>query len=877
MNDTRGIVIFLFTDIAGSTRLWEQQPGRMEAALARHDALAQAAIAQHRGILVKSTGDGILAVFDDPADAVAAALQLQFGLADPDATGGIALEVRCGMHAGPGERRDDDFFGPSVNRAARIMSAAHGGQILLSQTVALLVADRLPADVHLRELGAVRLRDLAQPEQLFQVVHPDLRQDFPALAALEETPNNLSQQLTSFIGREREIDEVEALLARSRLLTIHGAGGLGKTRLAQVVAGKVMNRFPDGAWFVDLAPVTDATLVPQRVASVLGLREAPGRPLQDSLLKYARERRFLLILDNCEHLAQACAELANALLQASRHASILATSREPLHVTGEITFPLAAFAVPAADATILPAALLRLEAVRLFVDRARRARPDFSVTAANAAAIAEICRRVDGIPLALELAAARVPTMSVDRIAERLRDRFGLLVGDDRTVLPRQRTLRALIDWSHDLLEDGERAVFRRLAVFAGGFTLDGAETVGAGGTLAPTDILDLLHHLVEKSLVAVEAGGERYRMLETIREYARERLADSPDGEQARLRHLHFHIDLVERARPFLVGPDHGIWLARLDLERENILTAHTFAGSGPVSSDDGLRLVAPTKVYWFQRGLLVLGHRIIMEALAREPEAAPSLPRGHALFGAGGLCYFMGRYDAARDLLARALETARSLDNDAMAAAVLQPLGMACLGLGDLAAARGYLDKALEFARRIGKEQAIAAALNHLAQLHRVEGELVAAEALYSEVVALAQRLEDGDILAIAQLNLAMTAIQRTANEDAREILLKVLTLADETGSTPAAQSVVEVAAGLAAARGEWRRAARLFGVAQARAAATGMRRDPADEAFLAPLVDRARVALGAETFDAEAMTGNQSDEPYALTEIRGWLGAA
>ena len=513
MHDHSAITTFLFSDIEGSTQLWEREPARMEGALARHDALARAAVEGHRGHVVKMTGDGMCAAFDDPQDAVAAALEFQQALAKLETTGGLALRARCGLHAGIVERRDNDFFGTVLNRAARIMAAAHGGQVLVSQALSVLLSDRLPPGIELLPLGAVRLRDLASPESVFQVLHPSLRREFPALRSLSSTPNNLPQQVTSFIGRDRELSELRRGLRKGRLVTILGAGGLGKTRLSLQAAADVMDDYPDGIWLVELAPIADARMVPQAIASVLGVKEETGRPVSEALIKAVGDRRLLLILDNCEHLLAACADVCRRLLQAGPHLRILASSREPLHVAGETTFPLPALAMPDVDQTVAPSALAQYEAVHLFVDRAAAALPSFRVTDQNATAIVDICRRLDGIPLAIELAAARVRALSVQAIAERLTNRFGLLTGGDRTALPRQQTLRASIDWSHDLLTDKERILFRRLAVFAGGWTLEAAERVAAGDEVAEGEVLGLLADLVDKSLVMVDAGRRAVRI----------------------------------------------------------------------------------------------------------------------------------------------------------------------------------------------------------------------------------------------------------------------------------------------------------------------------------------------------------------------------
>ena len=868
------VATFLFTDIEGSTRLWEQQPDQMRPALACHDAIVRGAVESNRGAVVKMIGDGAHAVFEDPLDAVAATLRLQQGLADPQATHGIALRVRCGLHVGVVERRDNDFFGTVLNRAARIMGTAHGGQVLLSQAVATLVGDRLPAGVALRDLGAVRLRDLASAEHVYQLVHPQLRNDFPPLRSLEATPNNLPQQMTSFVGRERDLAQVGKLLLATRLLTLCGVGGLGKTRLSLQLAADAIDRFADGVWFVELAPLTDASRVPQTVASVLGVKEAAGRPVLEALVKYVHDKQLLLILDNCEHLLHACADLAKQLLQAGSQLKVLASSREPLHLAGETTYPVPALAIPDARAVITAEMLPQYEAVRLFIDRAVAVQPAFQVTQENAVAVAAICHHLDGIPLAIELAAARVRALSVMQIAARLDDRFRLLTGGDRTALPRQQTLRALIDWSFDLLTDHERALFRRLSVFAGGWALEAAEAVGAGGDVEQGDVLDLLTHLVDKSLVAMEAQGERYRLLETVRQYAQERLDESGEGGRARTQHLRFFLALAEKARPELNGPHQGESLARLDTERENILVAHAWCDRAEEGADAGVRLAYFVKPYWFNRGLLGLGHRVTVEALARVGAQERSLNRARVLADAGQFCSYMGRYAEAQGYLEESLSIARETENKGLFARVLQPLGMALLGQGNLRMARGYLEEALALAGEQDSKRELAGACNALAQLHRVEGELDKAEPLFGRVLTLARELGDREVIAVGLLNLAMVSISRGDRDRARAMLLEALAIAGAIGSRPAGQSVLEVCAGLAVFCADWERAVRFFGMADAQMGYTGIHRDAADTAFLEPLISKARNALDASAFAAADSAGRALSYDEAILEARRWL---
>jgi predicted ATPase/class 3 adenylate cyclase len=866
--------IFLFTDIEGSTRLWEQAPAEMQDALARHDRIVREAIARHRGMLVKSTGDGVHAAFDHAVDALRAALQLQIELRDPAATDGLTLKVRCGLHAGVAQqRRDDDYYGPEVNRAARIMSAAYGGQTLLSQAVAEQLAGTLPAGCTLRDLGLVRLRDLSSPERLHQLVHPQLRSDFAPLRSLDATPNNLAQQLNSFVGRERETAEVKALLAANRLVTLLGMGGIGKSRLSMHLGMQLLDDYMDGVWLVELAPLSDPLLVPQAVAEVLGVKEDGGRPVFDVLLDHVRGRQLLLILDNCEHLLHASAALAKQVLQAAPRVKVLASSRDAMQIAGEAAYHVPALSAPAADVDVSPGALTRHEAVQLFVDRATAAQSHFQLQGSNARAVASICRRLDGIPLAIELAAARTRSLSVEAIDARLDDRFRLLVSGDRTVLPRQRTLRALIDWSHDLLSEPERALFRRLSVFAGGATLEAIEAVGPGGEVEAGDVLDLLSHLVEKSLVVMEPGGTRYRMLDTVRQYALERLDEAGAAASARHRHLGFYLQFAESARPALAGPEQGAWLARLDLERENFLSAHAWSAGLPDAGTLGLRMAHALRPYWIYRGLLSLGLRFSVEVLDRPGLQERNDLRCQALAGTGQMCFFMGHDGEARKYLSESLDIARALGDTKWAAAVLQPLGMACLAQGDLACAREHLREAVTLARELGNRRELAAALNALAMLHRTEGRGGEAKALYVSALELARELDDRASIATILLNLAMVSLTGGQAEGVAAMLLEVLGISSETGSTPVAQSALEVSFGLAAARGEWASAGTFFGAAEAQAQRTGLRRDPADEAFIAPLLQRARRSV---RFDVAMVAAKRLTLEQALEQARAWLGA-
>ena len=519
-----GTVTFLFTDIQGSTSLWESDPDAVRPALARHDQIVRQAITQHSGYVFKTVGDAFCAAFPTAPEALQAAHMAQLALTDETWQTETALRVRMALHMGNAEERDGDYFGPPLNRVARLMAAGHGGQTLLSAATQELTRDALPSSASLLDLGPHRLKDLGRPETVFQLLHPSLPAEFPPLSSLDNPslPNNLPQQVTSFIGREAQVAQVKALLTKTRLLTLTGAGGSGKSRLSLQVAADPLDGEGDGVWLVELAGLSDPALVPQAVTGVLGVQEAAGKTVQQALVDWLKPKRLLLILDNCEHLVAACATLAADLLRNCPNIHILASSREPLAVAGEQTYRVPSLSLPDPKQAQTVEGLSQYEAVRLFIERAQAVQPSFSVTDASASAVAQVCFHLDGIPLAIELAAARVRSLSAEEINARLDNRFRLLTGGLRVALPRQQTLRALIDWSYDLLTETEKSLLRRLSVFAGGWTLEAAEVVCAGEPVEDFEVLDLLTALVDKSLVVAEPAGDgtRYRLLETIRQY---------------------------------------------------------------------------------------------------------------------------------------------------------------------------------------------------------------------------------------------------------------------------------------------------------------------------------------------------------------------
>lgn len=650
-----GTVTFLFTDLEGSTRLWEEHPEAMRAALARHDSILRDAVEKRGGCVVKTTGDGLHAAFGTAPDAVSAAFDAQVALTGEDWVLPEPLRVRMGLHSGGAELREGDYFGTAVNRAARVAAAAHGGQIVASAATADLVRDDLAAEVDLVDLGEHRLRDLGRPERIVQITHGSLRRDFPPLRSLVDVPGNLPVQLTSFIGRDGELEQARRLFAAGSLVTLIGVGGVGKTRLALQMAAEVALDFPDGVWFIDLAAVSDELAAPLAVAATLGI-DVTNAPFEDRLVEFLRGKTLLLVMDNCEHLVDAAGALADRFLRSCAGVRILATSREALVVEGERIWPVRPLAVPDATTALDVEVALASAPIQLFVDRATAVEPGFQVTPANVASIVEICRRLDGIPLALELAAARTRSLSPGEIAERLDQRFSLLSGGRRGIA-RHETLRAAVDWSYWLLDEAEAKLLARCAVFAGGWSLEAAEFVGNAGDLGDTPVVDVLTRLADKSLVVVEPGeaATRYRLLETIRQYALERLDAEAETADTRTRHLAHFVDFASRAGPGLITEHEAHWAARMEAEIENIRAAGAWAIETE-DADGALRLVtpfAPQTHFRYMWGLNFIADAALAVATPEHPLYPVAVSMASCLAG-----YFFGDYERAADYATRALE---------------------------------------------------------------------------------------------------------------------------------------------------------------------------------------------------------------------------
>jgi predicted ATPase/class 3 adenylate cyclase len=657
-----GTVSLLFTDLEGSTRLWDTYGAAMGDALAQHDSLLRACVERSGGRVFKHTGDGICAVFPTGAQALQAAVDAQRSVITHDWGVVGPFRVRMALHTGSAERRDDDYFGPALNRCARLLGVAAGGQILCTQAIAGLAADSLPAEVTVEDLGECRLRDLARPEQVLQVRAPGLPAEFPRLSS---SAPSLPSQLTSFIGRSKELHAVASRLQEARLVTLIGAGGCGKTRLALQAAANALDTFADRAWFVDLASVADPELVPQAVAAVLGVHEAPSKTITETVAARLRNGAALVILDNCEHLVAACAELVDELLRSCPALRVLATSRELLAVEGEAGWRVPPLGLPDAEVGTSPDVARSCDAVRLFADRASRARDDFALTDESVLIVLDICRRLDGIPLAIELAAARVRALSLGQIAAGLDDQLALLRSGPRTAVPRHQTLAASIEWSFKLLDPVQQELLTRLSVFAGGFELDAVEQICACPPVERAWIVEGLTELVDRSLVAVDMRGTtaRYWLLETIRQYGAHRL-DDDEARHLNDRHLDYFEAFAERVAPELEGPEQRRWTEALGVEHANFRAAleHSLEAG---SVETGLRLASSLSYFWHVRGHYSEGMRWFERLLNPAVDLPPALRAGVLLCVSVLRGFGAGEFAEVIELLDQSVASAREADD--------------------------------------------------------------------------------------------------------------------------------------------------------------------------------------------------------------------
>jgi predicted ATPase/class 3 adenylate cyclase len=644
-----GTVTFVFTDIEGSTQLWEAAPDAMRTALARHDVIVRGAIEAHGGYVFATGGDGFAAAFARAADAISATVASQGRLGEEPWPDALPLAVRMGLHTGEVQERGGDYFGAAVNRASRLMDFAHGGQVLLSAATAEVVADGLPDGVVLVDLGEHLLRDLSRREHVFQVAAAGVGSKFPPLRSADVMPGNLPVQPTSFVGRTNEVREVSDALERVHLVTVTGVGGVGKTRLAVHVAAELLPTFADGAWVCELAVASDSDTLAQVVASTLGVAQRAGRSLETSIVEFLRRSRLLLVLDNCEHLLDASGRLAAAILAGCPLVRVLATSREALAVPGEQAWALRSLNLPETGSGW--EAATSSASVRLFCERAASARLGFSLSEWNREAVVEICRRLDGIPLAIELAAARVSAMTPAEIAGLLDERFRLLTGGRRTAVERHQTLRAVVDWSYGLLSDTERVVFDRLAVFSGGFTLDAATSMLTGDGIETWDVVDAVGGLVAKSMVVAEAGAEeytRYQLLETLRQYGRERLDEEGETDRWRRCHAEYFAGFAAEVGRGLRGRDEVAWGERLMSDLDNLRSAVVW-GLDSGAEEDQQTAVAIVAWLAYQAWTRATGIGRWAEQALPALEQSTSGYR-HAVLGAAAVgAHYRGAFDAS------------------------------------------------------------------------------------------------------------------------------------------------------------------------------------------------------------------------------------
>lgn len=843
MQQPSGSVTFLFTDIEGSTRLVQELGADWDDILHRHYELLREVWSDRDGYEVSTEGDAFFVAFGDANKAIGAAIDSHRVLDQQVWPQGIELFVRIGLHTGEARCYDGDYVGLAVHQASRVQSAAHGGQVLLSEETRVLLAD--DAAISFVDLGAHRLKDIAEPIRLFQVIAPGLRTSFPAPRTLTALPNNFPLQVTEFVGRDDDVQAVESALNKGRLVTLTGAGGVGKTRLALEVCAELLDQFSGGAWLVDLASVSDPALIGTVTASALGVREQPPRPITDTLVDHLISRCTLILLDNCEHLIDECASFAECLLSRCAEVRILATSREALNVSGEHCWPVRSLDVPTIEAS--PEEIVKTESVVLFEQRTRAVDPGFRIDAGNAPTVAHLCRRLDGVPLALELAASRARTMDVEEIADRLDNRFRLLTGGSRTSVPRQRTLEATVAWSYDLLSEPEQLLLARLSVFAGGFTVASAQEVCSDETLSPEDVLELVTRLAERSLVVVEptgTGRTRYGLLETIRQFARERLLGRGEADVVRDRLVSWAVRLAETA---VSGPSQS---AEFTVDEDNLRAALAWAIE--TGDEEGALRIAGSA--WF--GQFDERLRVYAQILPPSPDVAPDIA-AKALFGGVGLAFMTADWSRGVELATRGAAAAEAAGDDMRLALCLTYHGQCLWGLGDLEGGLGLVQQALVRSEAAGYAEGEARALMGLAWMW-TEVDLDRAEEAASRGIG---RAIDLNVFEVGHLEEALSfvhCLRGDYDSAAKQLSHTVLLFKDIQRNCGA--HVLETCAAWAAMTEHYELGAELLGAAQRLRDETGDKPRPWEhrirEDWL-PLID---TALDGATATAANARGRQ-----------------
>ena len=822
-----GTVTFVFTDIEGSTRLLQQLGDRYADVLEHHRAVVREIIARHDGHEFGTEGDAFFLVFSSASAAVAAAAEIQRSLAISPTADGTSVRIRMGIHTGEGRLRDGDYVGLDLHRVARIAAVGHGGQVLLSESTAALVRGQLPEGTTVHDLGSYSLKDLREPEHLYQLDIQGLSTEFPAIRSAGPQMGNLPPQLTSFVGRERELELCRGLLAETRLLTLTGPGGTGKTRLALQVATATRDAFSGGAWFVALGSIRDPELVPSTMAETLGLKETQGsRPPMELLIDHLRNKEALLVLDNFEQILTA-GPVVNDLLNATAAVKVIVTSRAPLRVYGEHEFPVPPLGLP--DPRHLPnlEALSHYEAVALFIDRAKAVRPDFDVTNDNAPAVAEICARLDGLPLAIELAAARIRIFPPQTMLARLGDRLALLAGGSRDLPARQQTLRQAIAWSHDLLSPPEQRLFARLAVFRGGAEIDDAEAVCGPPDDLGMDVLEGLGSLAEKSLLTVqeeEFGGPRFGMLETIREFAKEQLEKSGEGNATRQQHAHLFLTLAQEAEQHLLGREGKRWLDRLEVDHDNIRAALDWAWDAQ-HTDVALRITGALWRFWQIRGHLPEAAMRLDRALSLPAEPGNARARVKALEAAGGIAYWRSDVDASQKFYEQALEIAEGIGDMPLIANALYNLSFPYSQRGESDAAQSIMERSASLFEEIGDPAGIARAHWGLGNTAFVEGAYAKAREHFETALTKARQAGDEFQAAWTLYMLGSAAVRDGGTAEAREWLGEALKLFSAAGDFSGIVFCLETFAELAAVVRDYARAVVLEAAAGTVRASTGL----------------------------------------------------
>jgi predicted ATPase/class 3 adenylate cyclase/Tfp pilus assembly protein PilF len=800
-----GIVTFLFTDIEGSTRLWEEHSETMGGALHRHDVLLREAIEANNGHVFKTVGDAFCAAFPTAIDALSATLSAHRALQAEEWGEIEALKIRVGLHTGIAQERDGDYFGPTLNRVARIQSAGHGQQTLLSTSTYELVRDHLPDGACLLDLGEHRLKDLLRPERLYQLAATGLPSQFPPIKTLDTRANNLPRQATALIGREKETDTVCSLLRKrdTALLTLTGPGGTGKTRLGLQVAADLLDDFPDGVWFVELSPLTEPRLVVPTIAQTLGVKEAAGQLPLDTLKAYLKEKEMLLLLDNFEQVTGAAGDVSQ-LLAASAGLKVLATSRVPLRIRGEKEYAVSPLELP--DMKHLPPLerLTQCESVRLFIERATDVKGDFQVTNENAPSVAEICIRLDGLPLAIELAAARIKMLPPHYLLARLSQRLKFLTGGARDLTARQQTLRGAIDWSYNLLDDAHKQFFRRMAVFNGGRTLEALEAVCNSEGLQlygklEVDVFDGAEMLLCSNMLQQREGSDgepRLWMLETIHEYAREKLEESGEREILEREHALYFMRVAEEAEPYLTGAKEQEWLNRLEDEHANLRSAFKWVREEGEKGDSeaidiGLRTAGAMWRFWYVRGYFSEGREQLQGLLSAssaistdDPFGSSTESKAKALVALGALAYQQGDYIAARATLEQALSAGRDAGDKKSVARALSTLAVVSYQQGDYATSRSLNEQSLALQRELGNKWGTALSLNNLGYLSYQQGDYSAARSLHEESLALQRELGNKSGVAYSLGNLGMVSYVQGDYSKARSLHEESLAIRRELG---------------------------------------------------------------------------------------------